>query len=205
VVGETNYILDVLFPGDENRNDLVQDLLNRVKKEGFEPEKILFDGWYAASKTLNLIHTLGWTYICRGRGNRLFEGQPIESHAFYGAKGLTGKLKGVYQRVQIVKHGDRYLLTNDLTPHTSRSLAECYAERWVVETVFRDLKHVLHLEKCSCRNSDQQFNHALCALEAYLYLRKTFPSLSVEAAQQEFLRSHRCPHCRPDLTQLVRA
>ncbi len=206
VADETVYVLESLFPGDENRNELLQEVLRRLSEAGFQPEHVLFDAWYAASKTLNLIHRLGWTYVCRMKGNRLFNGQPIESYPFYGAKGRRGRLKGVNHKVQIVKHGDRYLLTNETAfLHTSMTLAEAYAKRWVVETVFRDLKSVLHLEKCSCRNLEAQFNHALCVLEAYLHLRQAFPTLSVQAAQQEVLRLYRCPNCRHDLTQLVRA
>jgi hypothetical protein len=94
---------------------------------------------------------------------------------FYGAQGITGKPKGVYQQIQIVKHDDRFLLSNSFIPHTSRTLAACYQERWVIETVFCDLKSVLHLEKCACRKLEAQFNHMLCVLEAYLYLRQAFP------------------------------
>jgi hypothetical protein len=203
--GNTVQVLEVFFPGDGNRNTLVQALLQDIQKAGFEPECVLFDAWYAASKTLNLIHSQGWTYVCRIRGNRLFNGKSINDHLFYGAQGKTGKLKGVYQQVQIVKHGDRYLLTNELTPHTSQTLALRYQERWVIETVFRDLKSVLHLEKCSCRNLEAQFNHVLCVLEAYLYLRKAFPALSIQAAQKECLRRYRCPNCRHNLSQLLPA
>lgn len=99
VVDGMIYVLDVQFPGEENRNERVQDLLNRLKAADFEPKRVLFDAWYAASKTLNLVHTLGWTYVCRVKGNRLFNGQPIDAHVFYGAQGRTGKLKGVYQQV----------------------------------------------------------------------------------------------------------
>lgn len=206
VVDETVYVLETMFPGDENRNELVQELLRRIDEAGFHPEAVLFDAWYAASKTLNLIHRLGWTYVCRMKGNRLFNGQAIQSYAFYGAKGRRGRVKEVNHKVQVAKHGERYLLTNEtIFLHTSQTLAEVYAKRWVVETVFRDLKTVLHLEKCACRNLEAQFNHALCVLEAYLYLRQAFPDLSVQASQQEYLRLYRCPNCRPSLTQLVRA
>jgi Transposase DDE domain len=205
VVDEQVFVLELVFPQNENRHDIVQELLKEVHEAGFEPTEVSFDAWYAASKTLNLIHTLGWIYVSRMRSNRVFNGQAIESHSFQGAQGQIGKLKGVYAQVQITKHGDRYLVTNELTPHTSRSLAGRYGERWVVETVFRDLKTVLHLEKCSCRNLEAQFNHVFCVLEAYLHLRQAFPSLSIQAAQQEYLRLYRCPNCRPELTQLVRA
>jgi hypothetical protein len=205
ITDATVHVLEVFFPGEANRNELVQDLLKRMKQVGFEPECVLFDAWYAASKTLNVVSAQGWTYVCRIRGNRLFNGQAIESYKFHGAQGRRGKLNGVYSKVQIVKHDDRFLVTNELTPHTSLTLAKRYGERWVVETVFRDLKSILHLEKCSCRNLDAQFNHTLCVLEAYLYLRQAFPALSIQAAQQECLKLYRCPNCRPDLTQLVRA
>lgn len=206
VVETEVYVLDIIFPQSENRHELVQDLLHRMGEAGLQPTEVLFDAWYAASKTLNLIHRLGWTYVCRVKGNRLFNAQPIQSYCFYGARGRRGRLKGVNHKVQIVKHGDRYLLTNEVIfLHTSQTLAERYGERWAVETVFRDLKSILHLEKCACRNLEAQFNHALCVLEAYLYLRQAFPTLSVQAAQQECLRLYRCPNCRPDLTQLVTA
>jgi putative transposase len=205
IVDEQVFVLELVFPQEENRHEIVQQLLKEVHEAGFEPTEISFDAWYAASKTLNLIHTLGWVYISRIRSNRLFSGQALESHSFQGARGQIGKLKGVYAQVQIAKHGDRYLVTNELTPHTSRSLATRYGERWVVETVFRDLKTVLHLEKCSCRRLEAQFNHVSCVLEAYLHLRQAFPSLSTQAAQQEYLRLYRCPTCRQELTQLVTA
>lgn len=206
VVGNEIFVLEVAFPQGESRHDLVQDLLKRMHEAGLKPTEVLFDAWYAASKTLNLIHRLGWKYVCRVKGNRLFNGQPIQSYQFYGAKGRRGRLKEVNHQVQIVKHEDRFLLTNETTfLHTSLTLAEAYANRWAVETVFRDLKTVLHLEKCACRNLEAQFNHALCALAAYLYLRKAFPHLSIQAAQQECLRLYRCPNCRPDLTQLLPA
>jgi hypothetical protein len=130
---KTVHILEVFFPRDGNRNELMQELLRNIQQAGFEPDVVLFDAWYATSKTLNVIHAQGWTYVCRIRGNRLFNGKPIQDHSFYGAQGQTGKLKGVYQQVQIVKHDDRYLLTNELVPHTSRTLAARYQERWVID------------------------------------------------------------------------
>jgi IS4 transposase len=97
------------------------------------------------------------------------------------------------------------LLTNSLTLHTSRTLADCYQERWVIEAVFRELKSVLHLEKCACRNLEAQFNCLLCVLEAYLYLRQAFTALIVQTVQQQCLKLYRCPNCRHDLSQLLPA
>ena len=202
--GQT-YVLSLEFPGNENRNQRFRELLDEVNKQGLKPELLLFDAWYACAETLNRIHSFGWTYVSRIKSNRKFNKASLNTHSFNGAKSLTGKLKGVYYQVQIVKHHDRYLVTNELTPHTSQTLSQVYQDRWVIETVFRALKQVLHLEKCSCRNSDAQYSHVLCALEAYLYLQREFPALSIEAAQQEMLRQYRCPSCRPSLTQLISA
>ncbi len=34
-----------------------------------------------------------------------------------------------------------------------------YRKRWIIETVFRDLKSNLHLEECSSRSLKAQINH----------------------------------------------
>jgi Transposase DDE domain len=203
VVGESIYVLDVIYPGGEKKNELFRELLREVKEAGLNPRRVLFDNGYAPSETLNLIHRFGWVYVCRMKCNRTFNGRRVDKHDFYGAKGRCGQLKGVKYRVQVVKDGDRYLATNELIPHTTASLKRLYGNRWVIETVFRDLKDVLHMKKCSSRNFKAQFNHVLACLEAYLYLRQAFPDKSVEAAQQEFLRRYQCPNCRPNLRYLL--
>lgn len=180
-------LLRVLLPGTENLNELVRYSLKEFSEAGLEPNCVLFDNWYAANQTLNLIHRLGWTYACRMKSNRLFNGVQIKKLKFLGAKSKTGRLKGVAHKVQTVKHCGRYLATNELIPHTSASLAKVYQRRWVIETVFRDLKQVLHLEKCACRSLEAQFNHVLACLEGYLFLKRAFPTKSPEAAQKEIL------------------
>jgi transposase len=187
VTPQSTSILRVVLPGTENLNELVRQSLKEFSQAGLEPNSVLFDNWYAANQTLNLIHSLGWTYTCRMKSNRLLNGLPMKKQKFLGAKSKTGRLKGVAHRVQTVKHGGRYLATNELIPHTSASLAKAYQRRWVIETVFRDLKQVLHLQKCSARSLEAQFNHTLACFEGYLFLRRTFPHLSPEAAQQEIL------------------
>ncbi len=199
------HILSVSFPGTENRQDLFESLLKELNAREFEVETVLMDAWYGSSRILNLIHSFGWRYVSRAKGNRLFNGQALQTFRFNGARCRIGRLKGIQHRVQVAKHHDRYLVTNELEPHTSQTLADAYQKRWVIETVFRALKSVLHLEQCSCRSVDAQISHALCALEAYLYLQREFPGNSTESAQQEMLRRYRCHNCRPDLIQLVTA
>jgi hypothetical protein len=159
---------------------------------------VYFDSWYACSPTLELIEELGWTYVTRIKSNRLLDGIALKEHKFFGAGGKQGKLKGVSHRVQVVKHGSRYLATNVLKGHTSLSLSRKYGNRWVIETVFRALKTVLHLEKCSCRSKRAQFNHLLAAIEAFEWLGRAFPDLGPELAQREFIRQYRSGIIKPD-------
>jgi IS4 transposase len=81
-------------------------------------------------------------------------------------------------------------VTNDLRASFSRSLARLYKGRWVIETVFRDLRKVLNLQKCSSRRLRAQENHIKACLLAYRFLKTCYPDKSVESAQQEFIASH---------------
>ena len=191
------YLVQVVLPGERSKHELFQELLKQLKAAGCEPKAVYFDNWYAASDTLNLIHRLKWVYVTRIKCNRVFEGAQVRKHKFFGASALIGRLKGVKHKVQIVKHGDRFLATNGLVPHTSQSLARQYQKRWVIETVFRALKSVLHLEKCACRTLRAQFNHLLAAIQAFNFLSRTFPDLGPEIAQREFIRQYRAGQIKP--------
>ena len=94
-----------------------------MKAAGCDLKAVYFDNWYAASDTLNLIHRLQWVYVTRSKCNRVFEGAQVRNRKFFDASALLGRLKGMKHMVQIVKHGNRFLATNGLVPHTTRSLA----------------------------------------------------------------------------------
>ena len=165
VCGKQVFVLDVLVwrKGRPTKNELVRQTLTRLYCEGLQPIK----------------------------GNRYFNGMPVSQHRYFGAKGMYGRLRGVGHAVQIVKDGDRYLVTNDMQQHTSRSLAKRYGNRWVIEVVFRDLKTVLHLEECSSRSLKAQTNHIKACLAAYILLKNLFPDKSLQAAQRQFIQRYR--------------
>jgi putative transposase len=192
------YLVQVELPGEASKHELFQELLKQLKEAGCDPHCVYFDSWYACSETLNLIESFDWAYVTRIKSNRLLNGTALKNLSFFGAKGKLGRLKGVRHKVQIVKHGDRYLGTNVLHPYTTGSLSRKYQRRWVIETVFRALKSVLHLEKCSCRSKRAQFNHLLAAIEAYRCLAEAFPSLGPELAQREFIRQYRTGLLKPE-------
>ena len=136
--------------------------------------------------------------MTRIRENRLVEGKAITEHLYFGAKRKVGDLKGGKHQVQIVKHGKRYLMTNHLLPTTTGALAKQYQDRWVIETVFRALKSVHHLKKCSCRSLLAQFHHLLAAIRAFVWLSQRFPNLAPELAQREFIHQYRTRLLTPD-------
>ena len=207
VSGNQVFVLDALIwrKGGPTKNELVQMAFRRYHLAGIQPSKVLFDAWYAASSTLNLLASWGWTYLARIKGNRLFGNRHLKEYRFFGANGKYGKLKGVFHAVQVVKHSVRYLVTNDLSPSFSRSGARLYKERWVIETVFRDLKKVLNLEKCSSRSLRAQENHIKACLLAYRFLKTCYPDKSVESAQQEFIANLDRDKFKQQLIQLLAA
>lgn len=197
------HLVQVELPGERSKHELFQTLLTQLKEAGCEPDCIYFDNWYASSQTLNLIDSLGWTYVTRIKANRLFAGKALQNCKFWGAASKKGPLKGLKHKVQVVKHRNRYLATNVLHATTTGQLARKYQNRWAIETVFRALKSVLHLEKCHCRSLQAQFNHLLAAIRAFEWLRRHFPTLGPELAQREFLHLYRSGQLKPEhiLTQ----
>lgn len=187
------YVLDVIIweKGGKTRNELIRNSMSDLKAKGLAPKLVTFDAWYAASETLNLLNSWNWRYITLCRSNRNFNGQKVKEHKFFGAKSIFGKLKRVDHTVQIIKHDDRYVLTNCLMPLNSVSGWNLYRKRWIIETIFRDLKSILHLEECSSRSLTAQRNHILACFEAYLFLKKKYPNRSLQSAHNEYLKKFR--------------
>lgn len=218
------YILDVIIwkKGGPTKNELIRDCLKTLKENELSPNIVLFDKWYNAYDTLNVINNFGWYYVTLCNGNRLFKTEDIaeyneaktakilancnkinpknknknpkpsiENYKFFGTRGKFGRLNKVNYQVQIIKHNDRYVLTNIKNPLNSVKAWKLYRRRWIIETIFHDLKGFLHLNQCSSRSLKAQKNHIIYCFEAYLYLRENYPDKSIESAHQEFLQDFR--------------
>ena len=203
VCGKNIYYLDKIFwqKGGKTKNELLQDKLKELQEKGLSPNLILFDKWYAASETLNLINDFGWKYLCPMKVNRCFrqknnakkgrkyyKQKQLKEHKFNGAKSLKGKLRGVAHEVQAIKHCGRYLVTNLNMIITSYSGAKIYKKRWIIEEVFQALKSYLHLNECSSRSLVAQKNHVEACLQAFIFIKGIYPNLGVESAQSEFIK-----------------
>jgi hypothetical protein len=63
-----------------------------------------------------------------------------------------------------------------------------YRKRWIIETIFRDLKTNLHLQECSSRSLKAQINHIQVCMDAFLFLKNKYPDKSIESARQDYLK-----------------
>jgi len=173
---------------DGTKNQIVRKKLIEYYEAGLEPEIVLFDLWYAASETFNLLNDFGWKYLCLTKRNRNFNGKRVDEHKYYGGKSLYGKARGIGHIVQVAKHCKRYIITNLETPIMSHTGWMRYAKRWIIETIFRDLKSFLHFEQCEARTLKAQKNHIDCCMDTYLFLKKKNPNKSIEASCRDFLQ-----------------
>lgn len=190
VVGNKIYNLaDIIWRKERGtKNEIIREELKKLYEAGLEPEIVLFDCGYMACKNVNLINSFGWKYLTLVKSNKIFQKQQVQKHKFFGGKSLYGKARGIYHQVQIVKHCDRYIMTNLQNPIKSHSGWKIYRKRWIIETVFRNLKSYLHLEECSSRSLKTQINHIHACMEAFLFLKNKYPDKSIEAARQDYLK-----------------
>ena len=58
-------------PNDgKTKNDHLGDLIDTAKERGFQPEYVLFDGWYSSLMNLKKIDAVGWRWLTRLKHNR---------------------------------------------------------------------------------------------------------------------------------------
>lgn len=185
-------IADIIWDKQEGtKNEVIRNELKKLYESGLEPKIVLFDCGYMACKNVNLINSFGWKYLTLCKSNKIFEKKQIQTFRFFGGKSLRGKARGIYHQVQIVKHDNRYIMTNLDCNITSYSGWIIYKKRWIIEEVFRALKSQLHLEQCSARSINAQIKHIRACMDAFLYLRDKFPDKGIELAHRQFLQLFR--------------
>jgi putative transposase len=159
------------------KNDHFRAMLDVAHARGFQPEIVLFDGWYASLENLKHLRAKGWGWLTRLKANRLVnkdrQGQRPLSRADVSPEGTTVWLTG-YGLVKVFKivapDGDiGYWASDDLTMTALRrqQLAE-YG--WTIETYHRGIKQHTEVEGCQARGATAQRNHIGLALRAFLRL-----------------------------------
>jgi hypothetical protein len=162
---------------EATKNDHFRAMADAAQARGFEPECVLFDGWYSSLENLKHLRAKGWRWLTRLKSNRLVnkDGQGLRPlfRTEIAASGTEVWLKG-YGLVKVFKiaapdGGIAHWATDDLsmTELDRLRLAEW---SWTIETYHRGIKQHAEAEKCQSRSATAQRNHVGMALRAFLRL-----------------------------------
>ncbi len=189
---EQFWVIDyrVFDPDSDGKSKLdhMEEMLEGVKERNIEFQTVLMDSWYATKEMMLLIDawhkdaTTGpkWFY-CPLKSNRkvddsgavrpyrpvselewsaheLEHGKIVKLHGFLGDKKVR------LFRVEVSTHRTEYIVTNDLSQHSTLGTRRLCAVRWKIEQYHRELKQLTGIESCQCRKASLQRNHIHCAL-----------------------------------------
>lgn len=131
-------------PGEASKIDLALELLEEAKLMGLQPKFVLFDAWYSAQSILNWVDHSGWLFVTQLRKNRLLDGVPVSSdRRVYWVK--VGFLSKMQCATRVIRHGKRFLVSNDLSLDRA-GIQGIYRVRQNVEEAFRSCKQELGWE-----------------------------------------------------------
>ncbi len=143
---------------------------------------VLMDTWYASRQFMLHIERNDKIYYGPVQDNRqVDEGdgttvtyQRVDALAWNEAEKARGKNVHVkdfpkghrLQLFRLVVSTDRtdYVVTNDVTQHSTADTQQVCAIRWKIEQLHREVKQVTGLERCQCRTARIQRNHIACAM-----------------------------------------
>jgi putative transposase len=157
--------------GGPSKYELALELLSYARHRlRCRPAYVLFDAWYPSRRLLKRIRDYGWSFVCRLKKNRRFNGQPLRTyrrHPYWMESGwLTGGLK-----VLVVRYDAKYYATNRLTL-AAAEVRRLYAFRAQIEEVIRVCKDQLGLSGCQVRSARAQLHHISCCLAAFCVLER---------------------------------
>lgn len=163
------------------KNDHFREMLTTAENRGFNPNKVLMDGFYASLGNLKLIREYGWIFVTRLKSNRLVSTAPGKENRHplkdieIPEEGLVLHLKG-FGMVKVFlidfQNGNKeYIGTNDLTL-SLKDAREAAAQRWKIEEYHRGLKQTVGIEMCQSRTKRAQRTHIFCSILSFLALEK---------------------------------
>ncbi len=143
---------------------------------------VLMDTWYATRQFMLHIERNDKIYYCPIQANRqvdegdgtLVNYQRADALSWNEQEKAHGKNIHVkdfpkghrLQLFRLVVSADRtdYIVTNDVTQHSTDDTQQLCAIRWKIEQLHREVKQVTGLERCQCRVGRIQRNHIACAM-----------------------------------------
>jgi putative transposase len=130
-----------------------------------QPKYVLFDSWYSSESILNWVDQAGWLFVTQLRKNRLLDAVPVKvDRRPYWVK--VGKLQKVRCETRVVRHGKRYLVSNDLGLDRA-GILRVYRVRQNVEEAFRSCKQELGWEGMRFRTRQTLEAHLALTLAGY--------------------------------------
>ena len=170
---------EAFYPGEETKIDLAKSLIREAQKQGIKFEHVVFDRWYCNKSIWEECEKLGFKWISTPKSNRIvyYQGQK------YSLEGLVTalreksdqdiidvqiKVKDYFQKLRLVIHPKRVLLTNDFKA-TAEHIFEQYKKRWRIEDFYHDAKDNLCFDHFQVRNGLSILRHLILVSLAYTF------------------------------------
>ena len=172
----------------KSKLDHVKEMLDcLVTRRDVTFDRVLMDSWYGAKELLLLIESLGKFYYVPLKCNRQVDDSggvlkykrvdDLDWNTVDSTLGKTIKIKGLPKEhkvklFRVVVSGNRtdWVITNDLSQHSTSDIQKVCAIRWKIEQFHRELKQVTGVEKCQCRKARIQRNNIACAVLVWISL-----------------------------------
>jgi hypothetical protein len=166
--------------------DHVRDMLvSLVADKQLSFKTVLMDTWYATKSLMLFIESLHKIYYCPIKSNRLVDDSAgirpfhyVSDLAWNELELNTGKLIKIHAfpkhhkvklfRVVVSPHRTDFVVTNDITQHSTHDTQKVCALRWKIEQFHREIKQTTGIESCQCRSARIQRNHIACAVLVWI-------------------------------------
>lgn len=155
-------------------------LLEAVKNKKIHFKTVLMDSWYATTKFMITIESLGKLFYCPIKSNRLIN-RADRKHEYIPVKKFNLSKKDLIEGLSIHlnkfsnkknlqlfcitvnTHRSDYIITNDIAQQSSQAVQKVYGLRCIIEQLHRETKQLTGIEKCQCRLQRIQRNHIACS------------------------------------------
>ena len=170
--------------------DHVKDMLYAAfHTRQIECRTVLMDSWYACKELMQIIEAFDKIYYCPLKTNRLVNDQEIQApyqpilKLVWNEKELKkGKLIKIHKfpknhrvklfRIPISTDRTDFVVTNDLSQHSTDAAQKESHNRWKVEEFHREIKETTGIQECECRSDRIQRNHIGCAILVWTRLKE---------------------------------
>jgi hypothetical protein len=184
------WLLDyrIYEPERDGKSKLVhakEMLENLVKHKGLEFGTVVFDAWYSEMELMKQVENYGKIYYCTIKGNRkvceqtsFVEGEQaqylrVDEVLWSTTEDHSGKLVHLHKfpkghtvklfRLVLSHQRTDYLITNEVSQHSTQAAQEAFRPRWAVEQLHREVQQLTGIDQCQARLARIQRNHIACA------------------------------------------